>query len=167
MRTFRIVGPHLRKKVRTAIPEASATPVPDLLRRDFAAREPNTKYVGDITCLPIGNGQFLYFLAMVLGLCSKRLTGWSMAGHMRTSLVTEALRAAAEPARGRSARGDISQRQRGAICVEGVCPGLLGAGRDQITRRGRHKCGQRRRGESERDREARDAAGPQAVERGR
>lgn len=45
IRTFHIVGLHLRKKVRTTIPEPSATPVPDLLQRDFAAREPNTKYV--------------------------------------------------------------------------------------------------------------------------
>ncbi|WPB95757.1 IS3 family transposase [Streptomyces malaysiensis] len=116
MRTFRIVGPHLRKKVRTAIPEPSATPVPDLLRRDFAAREPNTKYVGDITCLPIGNGQFLY-LATVLGLCSKRLTGWSMAGHMRTSLVTDALRAAAGARGGDGLRGAISHSDNGAQYV--------------------------------------------------
>lgn len=46
MRAFGIVGVHLRKKVRTTIPEPSATPVPDLLRRDFTAPEPNTRYVG-------------------------------------------------------------------------------------------------------------------------
>lgn len=40
MRTFRIVGLHLCKKVRTTIPEPSATPVPDLLRRDFTAQAP-------------------------------------------------------------------------------------------------------------------------------
>lgn len=38
MRAWGIVGFHLRKKVRTTIPEPSATPVPDLLRRDFTAR---------------------------------------------------------------------------------------------------------------------------------
>lgn len=166
MRKFHIVGLHLRKKVRTTIPEPSATPVPDLLQRDFAAQEPNTKYVGDITYLPIGNGQFLY-LATVLDLCSKRLTGWSIADHMRTSLVTDALRAAARARGGDGLRGAIFHSDNGAaICVEGVRPGLLGTGRDQIARRGRHKCGQRRRGESERDHEARDAPGPQAVERG-
>jgi transposase InsO family protein len=74
MRTFNIVGLHLRKKVRTTIPKPSAAPVPDLLRRDFTATTPNTKYVGDITYLPIGGGQFLY-LATVLDLCSKRLAG--------------------------------------------------------------------------------------------
>jgi hypothetical protein len=41
MRMFRIVGLHLRKKVRTTIPEPSATPVPDLLRRDFTAQVNN------------------------------------------------------------------------------------------------------------------------------
>jgi transposase InsO family protein len=94
MRAWGIVGFHQRKKVRTTIPEPSATPVPDLLRRDFIAPAPNTRYVGDITYLPVGNGQFLY-LATVLDLCSKRLVGWSIADHMRTELVTDALRAAA------------------------------------------------------------------------
>jgi transposase InsO family protein len=48
----------------------------------------------DITYLPVGNGEFLY-LATVLDLCSKRLAGWSIADHMRTELVTDALKAAA------------------------------------------------------------------------
>lgn len=54
----------------------------------------NTRYVGDITYLPVGDGQFVY-LATVLDLCSKRLVGWSIATHMRTELVTDALKAAA------------------------------------------------------------------------
>ncbi|WP_211831473.1 MULTISPECIES: IS3 family transposase [Streptomyces violaceusniger group] len=108
MRRFTIVGLHLRKKVRTTIPEPSATPVPDLLQRDHAATTPNTRYVGDITYLPVGNGQFLY-LATVLDLSSRRLAGWSIAGHMRTELVTDALKAAAAAA----ARG--ADGLRGAI----------------------------------------------------
>ncbi|MFD8760681.1 DDE-type integrase/transposase/recombinase [Streptomyces mirabilis] len=84
----------------------------DLLQRDFAAQEPNTKYVGDITYLPIGDGQFLYLA--VLDLCSKRLTGRPTADHMRTSLVTDALRAAAK-ARGRNGlRGAIFHSDNGA-----------------------------------------------------
>lgn len=105
-------GVHLRKKVRTTVPEPSATPVPDLLRRDFTASEPNTKYVGDITYLPIGDGQFLY-LATVLDLCSKRLAGWSIADHMRTELVTDALRAAART-RGGTLDGAIFHSDNGA-----------------------------------------------------
>jgi transposase InsO family protein len=116
MRKFHIVGLHLRKKVRATIPEPSATPVPDLLQRDFAAQEPNTKYVGDITYLPIGNGQSLY-LATVLDLCSRRLAGWSIAGHMRTPLVTDALRAAARARGGDGLRGAIFHSDNGAQYV--------------------------------------------------
>ncbi|MFE2710379.1 IS3 family transposase [Streptomyces mirabilis] len=116
MRTFNIVGLHLRKKVRTTIPEPSATPVPDLLRRDFTATTPNTKYVGDITYLPIGGGQFLY-LATVLDLCSKRLAGWSIADHMRTELVTDALRAAARARGADGLRGAIFHSDNGAQYV--------------------------------------------------
>lgn len=80
---------------------AHAAQVPDLLQRDFTASEPNIKYVGDITYLPVGDGQFLY-LATVLDLCSKRLVGWATADHMRTELVTDALVAAART------RGDLA-----------------------------------------------------------
>ncbi|MFF9043850.1 IS3 family transposase [Streptomyces parvulus] len=59
MWSFSIVGVHLLKTVRTTIPEPSAAPVPDLHQRDFTATAPNTRYVGDITYLPIGDGQFL------------------------------------------------------------------------------------------------------------
>ncbi|MFI7360520.1 IS3 family transposase [Streptomyces avidinii] len=116
MRTFGIVGLHLRKKVRTTVPEPSTTPIPDLLRRDFTAQARNTKYVGDITYLPIGGGQFLY-LATVLDLHSKRLAGWSIADHMRTSLVTDALRAAAAARGAGGLHGAIFHSDNGAQYV--------------------------------------------------
>jgi transposase InsO family protein len=94
MRAHRIVGVHLRRKVRTTIPEPSAHKVPDLLERDFTAQAPNRRYVGDITYLPVAEGRFLY-LATVMDLHSRRLVGWSIADHMRTELVADALRAAA------------------------------------------------------------------------
>ena len=52
MRAHGITGLRLRRTVRTTVPEPSDTPVPDLLKRDFTAPAPNTKYVGDITYLP-------------------------------------------------------------------------------------------------------------------
>ncbi len=82
--------------------------MPDLLQRDFTASEPNTRYVGDITYLPIGDGQFLY-LATVLDLCSKRLAGWPIAGHMRTELVTDALKSRRLNPRGNPERGGLPQ----------------------------------------------------------
>jgi transposase InsO family protein len=52
-----------------------------------------------------------------LDLCSKRRTGWSIAGHIRTSLVTEAPRAAAIAHGGDGLRGAICHSDNGAQCV--------------------------------------------------
>jgi transposase InsO family protein len=94
MRKFRIAGVRLRKRVRTTVPEPSQTPVPDLFKRDFTAPAPNLKYMGDITYLPVGDGEFLY-LATVIDCFSRRVAGWSIADHMRTELVADALKMAA------------------------------------------------------------------------
>lgn len=94
MRVHGIVGVHLRRRVRTTVPDPAARKFPDLVKRDFTAAAPNQRYVGDITYLPVGDGEFLY-LATVIDLCSRRLAGWSIADHMRTELVTGALEAAA------------------------------------------------------------------------
>ncbi|MFC8015946.1 DDE-type integrase/transposase/recombinase [Streptomyces cinereoruber] len=66
----------------------------DLFQRDFTAAEPGRQYMGDITYLPLADGRFLY-PATVLDCFSRKVVGWSIAGHMRTSLVTDALRMAA------------------------------------------------------------------------
>jgi transposase InsO family protein len=94
MRAHHLAGVRLRRRVRTTIPEPSNQVVPDLLMRDFTATAANTKYVGDITYLPCGGGTFLY-LATVIDCYSRRLVGWSIADHMRTDLIADALRAAA------------------------------------------------------------------------
>ncbi|OIQ89460.1 IS2 transposase TnpB [mine drainage metagenome] len=94
MRAHHIAGIRLRRRVRTTIPEPSNQIVPDLLMRNFTAQRANTTYVGDITYLPCGGGTFLY-LATVIDCYSRRLVGWSIADHMRTDLVADALRAAA------------------------------------------------------------------------
>lgn len=61
----------------------------NLLARQFAAALPNEKWVVDITYIPTDEG-WLY-LAGVMDLCSRKIVGWSMAEHMETSLVSEAL----------------------------------------------------------------------------
>lgn len=94
MREHGIRGYTQRRRVRTTIPEQSATTVADLLGRDFTAPAPNCRYVGDITYLPIADGTNLY-LATVIDCFSRRLVGWSIADHMRTELVEDALKAAA------------------------------------------------------------------------
>jgi transposase InsO family protein len=84
-----IVGRHLRKKKRTTIADRTAPPVPDLVMRDFTADRLNTRWCGDITYIAVG-ARWLY-LATVIDICSRRVVGWSIADHMRTSLVTDAI----------------------------------------------------------------------------
>jgi putative transposase len=68
-------------------------PVADnLLNREFTADRPNRKWVTDITYIPTDEG-WLY-LAGVLDLFSRKIVGWAMADHMRTDLVSDALRMA-------------------------------------------------------------------------
>ncbi|MFJ2154340.1 IS3 family transposase [Streptomyces microflavus] len=94
MRAFDIIGIRLRRRVRTTVPDPAAGTVPDLFGRDFTATEPGRKLMGDITYLPLQGGKFLY-LATVLDCFSRKVVGWSIAGHMRTDLVSDALRMAA------------------------------------------------------------------------
>lgn len=51
---------------------------------------PNHVWAGDITFVPTARG-WLY-LAVVIDLCSRRIVGWSLADHMRSELVIDALR---------------------------------------------------------------------------
>lgn len=94
MRTFSITGIRLRRRVRTTVPDPASGQVADLFGRDFTATEPGRKLMGDITYLPLQDGTFLY-LATVLDCFSRKIVGWSIAGHMRTDLVADALRMAA------------------------------------------------------------------------
>ena len=62
---------------------------PDLVEHRFQADAPDQLWVADITYVPTWAG-FL-FLAVVVDACSRRVVGWSMANHLRTELVLEAL----------------------------------------------------------------------------
>ncbi|MQA91957.1 MAG: IS3 family transposase [Gemmatimonas sp.] len=74
-----------------------ARPAPDLVERDFTAEGPDQLWVADITYIPTGAG-FLY-LAVVLDAWSRRVVGWAMATHLRTTLVLDALNMALEQRR--------------------------------------------------------------------
>ncbi|MFE5947158.1 IS3 family transposase [Streptomyces sp. NPDC056480] len=71
MRSTGLAGLRLRRRHRTTVPDPAAVKVPDLVGRDFSADMVNSKYVGDITYLPLEGGKFLY-LATVIDLASCR-----------------------------------------------------------------------------------------------
>jgi putative transposase len=116
MRHHGIVGVHKPAKVRTTIPAEEHPPVADLVGRRFAPAAPDVVWCGDITYVPTGEG-WLY-VASVLDLGSRRLLGYSMAEHMRTSLVTDALEMAAA-ARGGETTGVIFHGDRGSQYMSG------------------------------------------------
>lgn len=76
---------------RTTVPAAGD--VPDLLTRDFTATEVGVKLVGDITYIPTWEGWV--YLATVLDCATKKVVGYALADHMRTELITDALKMAA------------------------------------------------------------------------
>ena len=74
---------------RTTRRDPRATPAPDLVARDFRASAPDRLWLADITYVKTGEG-FLH-VAFVLDAHSRRIVGWSMASHLRTELVVDAL----------------------------------------------------------------------------
>ena len=78
-----------RKSTVTTRRDRSARLAPDLVDRQFAANKPDVLWVADITYVPTWAG-FLY-LAVVLDVWSRKIVGWAMATHLRTSLVSRAL----------------------------------------------------------------------------
>jgi len=78
---------------RTTLPAGSLASTPDLIGRDFTAATPGTKLVGDISYIRTWTG-WLY-LATVIDLATRKVIGWSMNTHMRTSLIVDALNMAA------------------------------------------------------------------------
>ena len=90
MRAHGIRAKAKRKFVPRTTDSAHGRPVAaNALGRDFAAERPGRKWAADITYVATGEG-WLY-LAGVIDLCSRRVVGWSMADHMRTDLVADAL----------------------------------------------------------------------------
>jgi putative transposase len=68
----------------------SIRPAPDLLvKRNFTPEAPDRLWVADITYVRSREG-WLY-LSLVLDTYSRKIVGWSMANHLRTELVLDAL----------------------------------------------------------------------------
>lgn len=97
MRAAHLVGVHRRRAVHTTRRGVEDSPASDLVKRDFTASAPNQLWVADITYVPTWAG-FLY-LAVVLDAYSRRIVGWSMTTHLRTTLVLDALDMALEQRR--------------------------------------------------------------------
>jgi len=74
---------------RTTIPGPEGARSPDLVNRDFTALAPDRCWVADFTYIRCWEG--VVFFSFVLDVYSRMIVGWQFAGHMRTSLVGDAL----------------------------------------------------------------------------
>lgn len=89
MRQAGIQGLYRRRRRGCTVRDPEATPSADLVNRNFTATEPNRLWITDITEHATGEGKL--YCAAVIDAYSRLVVGWSIAEHMRTELVTDAL----------------------------------------------------------------------------
>jgi putative transposase len=92
MREAGLRGRHPRAVKRTTIAGQRPIDAPDLLGQDFTAERPNIRWCGDITYVRTVDGWV--YTATVIDLHSRKVVGYAVADHLRTSLIIEALAAA-------------------------------------------------------------------------
>jgi putative transposase len=86
MKLVGLKGVHRRRWRR---PKPAAAAWPDLVQRKFRAEGPDRLWVTDITLHRTCEGWV--YAAVVLDVFSRRVVGWSIADHLRTELVADAL----------------------------------------------------------------------------
>ena len=89
MRQAGIRGLYVRRRRGCTVRNPDADSAGDLVNRHFVATAPNRLWVTDITEHPTAEGKL--YCAAVLDVYSRRIVGWSMAPHIRTELVLDAL----------------------------------------------------------------------------
>jgi len=83
----------VRRRYKATTDSKHARPVaPNVLNREFAAGTSDSVWCADITAIWTASGWV--YLAAILDLATRMIVGWSMARHMRTELVENALASA-------------------------------------------------------------------------
>jgi putative transposase len=100
MRAEHLRGVSRRKAPSTTQRKPGARPAPDLVKRNFTASGPDRLWVADITYVATWAG-WLY-LAVVVDAWSRKVVGWAMSTHLRSTLVLDALQMAIRQRRPRS-----------------------------------------------------------------
>lgn len=92
MRQAGIAGIHRRRRKGCTRRDVAAVPSDDLVNRAFDPDQPDRLWVMDVTEHPTNEGKV--YLAAVLDAYSRRVVGWSIADHVRSELVVDALQMA-------------------------------------------------------------------------
>jgi putative transposase len=120
------LGARRKKKRRsTTRPGRGRWRAPDLVKRDFPAAQINTKWYGDGTEIPTGEGKL--YLASVLDMASRRVLGFALGEHHDAALAYGALTMAVA-VRGGQVPGVVFHTDQGseytARLVRGACARL-------------------------------------------
>lgn len=89
MKAAGLQGRHPKAWRRTTVAGARPIDAPDLISQDFTADTPNSRWCGDITYVATVDGWA--YTATVIDLYSRKVVGYAVADHLRTSLITDAL----------------------------------------------------------------------------
>jgi putative transposase len=89
MRAAGIEGARRSKRVRTTRPDPITARHPDLVERAFRAEAPNQLWVTDLTYVATWAG--VAYVCFIVDAFSRMIVGWRVAGHMRTSMVLDAM----------------------------------------------------------------------------
>nr|WP_027935499.1 IS3 family transposase [Amycolatopsis sp. ATCC 39116] len=89
MRQAGIQGLYRRRRRGCTVRDPAAERASDLVNRNFTVDQPNCLWITDITEHPTEDGKVC--CAAVMDAYSRLIIGWSIADHMRSELVTDAL----------------------------------------------------------------------------
>ena len=92
MRRQGIVARRIKRRNGLTRQDKTAPKFPDLLKRNFTAEQPNTRWVGDMTEIPTAGGKL--YVATVIDLYSRRLLGAATGLHPDAELACAALKMA-------------------------------------------------------------------------
>ena len=101
----------------------------DLVKREFVAAAPDQLWCTDVTEHPTRDGKV--YCCAVLDVFSRRIVGWSIADHIRSELVVDALQMASW--RRQPDPGAVVHSDRGSVCTSWIFghrlreAGLLGS----------------------------------------
>ena len=136
MREAGIQGIYRRKGRGCTRRDLAAEPADDLVGRQFDPDGPDRLWVMDVTEHPTSEGKV--YLAAVIDAWSRRVVGWSIADHIRTELVVDALQMAIwrrRPPQGRTVAHSDHGSQYNVLGLRPATPRCRSARLDGIDRR--------------------------------
>jgi transposase InsO family protein len=123
MREQGLAARRKKKRKSTTRPGKGRWRAPDLVKRDFPAAQINTKWYGDGTEIPTGEGKL--YLASVLDMASRRILGFALGEHHDAQLAYGAL-AMAVAVRGGQVPGVVMHTDQGSEYTAGTVRAACG-----------------------------------------